>query len=446
MHFWTAVFLSDSAPATCEDINSSSQQTKQAAATEGAKLTRTRSVDDLHKGEEESRRVSIVEGSPLVRRLSDPNLSELKLDGGRMGTPTQARKMADLQLSGTTQREDEMERENHSSDKAIHSKECEEAGKEDANNLKQEAYTVTHSETKTNPECLINGHSNGLPNGDCSDTESVGIPDEENSRTSTPKHPKCSSRKSLDGPLNGSTDTLIGESICKDGNTDLNHWSECNGHTDTSDENENKALELRVETDPPNSAATINLSNKLKSISISTSTSDLTSSNITAHPPILNGPVFWSSTMPVCSSESLPDLRNGKNQSARHASSSSIPNFYSAPSSPVLGSDSKPCVTLNDSDSFPIKGSASCLKVGRHLDADGLTAVPAPEQERLRGLIHSYQDEVTQLRQDLIQMQKLQKQSSQMRQLFHPEAVNGVCHEKTVSTLMCINDMQVIFK
>ncbi|XP_033627288.1 myotubularin-related protein 3-like [Asterias rubens] len=425
LNFWAAVFLSDSAPATCEDVNSNSQKAKQAASTEGAKLPRTRSVDDLHKGEEESQRGSIVEGSPLVRRLSDPNLSELKLDGGRIGSPPQGIKITDLQLSGTAVKADEIDQdtETNSSDEIIN---------KESEDLNQEVDSM--SETETNTECLTNGHSNGLPNGDCSDNDSVNVPYEGSSRTSTPRHHKCSSRQSLDGPMNGSTDTLTGDSISRDGNQDLNHWNECNGHADASNENGHSPLELRVDTDPADSLANNGLSTKqtVNSISISTSTSDLTCSNITTTLPLRNGPLFWNTHMSVCGSESLPDLRNGDNQNTRHASSSSIPNFYSAPSSPISGSDSKPCLSSNDSDSLPIKGSASCLKVGRHLDADGLTTVPAPEQERLLGLIHGYQDEVTMLRQELIRMQKLVQQSTHGRPLFPPVAINGLCQEKAI--------------
>ncbi|XP_022096310.1 myotubularin-related protein 3-like isoform X2 [Acanthaster planci] len=427
MHFWTAVFLSDSTPATCDD-NSSLLQTAQTATGEGAKLTRTRSVDDLHKGEEENRRGSIVEGSPLVRRLSDPNLSELKLDGGRIGTPPQTRKLADRPLGGAV-----MRGEGDESDPSLDANASTSADEpvtadfQDGNNPNEDS--ATSNEEEVNSEPLTNGHANGLLNGDCSDSDPDDAPLDENSRTSTPKRCQGSghSRQSVEGIMNGSTDTLTEDSSSRDGNSDNNHWHECNGHTDTSDvEDENAVLELRAESD---NAAHNSLSSGSKqmgkSISISTSTSDLTSSAVGSRLPDLNGTLF------ISGSTSLPELGiqtsmpNGDSQHVRYISSSSIPNFVSAPSSPV-SSESQSCLTPNELEVFPLKGSASGLKVGRHFDEDGLTPIAAPEQDRLLGIMHKHQNEVAILRQEIIRLQKLLQQTSQMKALIPNATLNGV--------------------
>ncbi|XP_038061962.1 myotubularin-related protein 3-like isoform X2 [Patiria miniata] len=425
MHFWTAVFLSDSTPATCDD-NSSFLQTAQTATGEGAKLTRTRSVDDLHKSEEENHRGSIVEGGPLVRRLSDPNLSELKLDGGRIGTPPQTRKLADRPIGGAVLRGegDEME-STHDPEGSNNS--AEEAADPDNQDVNQIEDSAASSETDLNSEPLTNGHSNGLLNGDCTDSDPDDTILDENSRTSTPKRCHSSSQQTVDKPMNGSTDTLTEELMSsRDGNPELNHWNECNGHTDTSDvEDEHQVFELKAECEIT-AANSLPSDNKQlgKSISISTSTSDLTSSTISGHPPDTTRTLFISESASLPELGIQTNLPNGDSHHVRHISSSSIQNFVSAPSSPV-SSESQPCLTP-DLEMLTAKASTSGLKVGRHFDEDGLTTIPAPGQDRLLGIMHRHQNEVAVLRHEVIRLQKLLQQSSHMKALFPHVALNGV--------------------
>ncbi|XP_071848456.1 phosphatidylinositol-3,5-bisphosphate 3-phosphatase MTMR3-like [Apostichopus japonicus] len=108
LHFWSKLFMSESSRSEVED--GSTWAHSETSGIGSPKLPRTRSFDDIHKTvcEDGERRASFVETTSLARTSSDPNLSDLRLEEF-VGTPPKGTYMissTEVESKGGTQESD----------------------------------------------------------------------------------------------------------------------------------------------------------------------------------------------------------------------------------------------------------------------------------------------------------------------------------------------------
>ncbi len=445
---WKSVYMSDIAPASPDE----SMQTSVHSPTETGKLTRTRSVDDIHtaSAEDDSRRGSIGENPTMPRRLSDPNLSDLRLEG-RIGTPSPNRKLSERSPESPTLEP-----------KDVKSEESEQVAETEVSEDKTPVANG-HSDMDSEPDHMENGEAdlakpltNGhddLLNGNCVDEEDFdpqSNDDSKNSMTSTPvKSCRTNSVHSVDdSKLDGSTDTLTGEnsSAQQPGEGIPSVENHHNGHLCNGDAGGEVDIETpkgsrtnsrngscdEVDKEAVSGSLLLPNSRKLEHCtSISTSTSDISSSHIGMSEALclesMRAPMFWSTNNLSNEARTRPQmplhtkLANDP-RSRNHSGGSSIPSFASAHSSPrpSPGYEGHPPLKFSampnhtpPQPSLPL--SPSTLRLGRHLDEDGLTCVNMPQQSQLLELMQQHEQEMLMLHQKVQQMHNYLKQMQEQQ-------------------------------
>ena len=439
---WKSVYMSDTAPASPEE--SASLQTSVHSPTETTKLPRTRSVDDIHTAstEEDSRRGSIGDSPAMPRRLSDPNLSDLRLEG-RIGTPPTNRKISSSERSPESPNIELRDGIEQKQEQVNETEQVEESkpvmnGHSD---MDSESDNLENGDEEA-PKPLTNGHDD-LLNGNCVEEDDFNPPlsndSSKNSMTSTPvKACRTNSANSVDsGKLDGSTDTLTEDTSqqtedCISVGTHNGHL--CNGDAfgtdiETPKGSRTNSLNNSYETDQDCHMLQANGRKLENCTSISTSTSDISSSHIGVSEALclesMRAPMFWSTNNLSGEARTRPmplhtKLANDP-RSRNHSGGSSIP-YASAHSSPrpSPGIEGHPPLKFSampnhtpPQPTLPL--SPSTLRLGRHLDEDGLTCVNMPAQVQLLDLMQQHEQEIMALHHKVQQMHNYMKQMQEQQ-------------------------------
>ncbi|XP_033119370.1 myotubularin-related protein 4-like isoform X2 [Anneissia japonica] len=429
LHLWANVYMSDSVATSPDDITPTGPAPDVQMA-DASQLPRTKSCDDISKavneiseGKETSKEIS-----NLHRTSSDPNLSDIRselsigVSPPRRGSdisPEALRKNInnlELQMMAETSIEEDAAKKDTESEPSV----------------KQLSNTVitTNGFYKNDDEVdnsfdstNHNGHvPNGIANGIA--TSMAGF---DGSPKDCAKIPGKAFRTSLDAHLESSTETLT-EEVVNNQVPEQNGLK--NGHIDEISLGTNGLL-------------------KSKSSTISTSTTDISDSTIGLLDSIdknrtidyeremySKSEIFYKSYPPL-SIKTSKSFYNGSNTShARNLSGSSLLSSASEYSTP----NASPRCELNghggslDSHRSCVNGSTpSMLRIGRHLDEDGLTTVKDPYQNQMlamerqhRRIIEEYETKLKQLKHLLISNRNFQFDRS-----FEPEFSSEEAHANT---------------
>eukprot|EP00057_Strongylocentrotus_purpuratus_P033220 XP_790636.3 PREDICTED: myotubularin-related protein 4 [Strongylocentrotus purpuratus] len=441
LDLWIAVYLSETSHSICEDSGPAPvQQASQSGVNpaESPKLSRTRSFDNIHKSvsEEEPSRGNIGgDTQGLTRTSSDPNLSDLKMES-TLGTSPKTRMIPPLPLD---QREDQDPKDDE--DEPITNGHTEEDGSENeeeeeglSNGYEAEEESsgseapLTNGVDGSSEECerqqtnegevqISNGHdvrlSNGLTNGHTDEDFEEESP-EGSPMCSTPRK-SARSKHILDVHMESSTETVTEDpspAHLKDGDPKvLMGPGDCNGF-------DNSPVESNGESTPNgemlNGHAAMLKGLLFQSSSISTSTSDISNSHV-------GYPVKKTPSVPLPTEHHIPYLPSSDDGDitplAKHlsklSSGGSLSNGHSNHISQSAAMGSEPsfstclsrtssCSNSNGLDAMggdALGDSQRQLKLGRHLDMDGLTCIKDPRQRRMLGILQEQQGKMEAMRQ-----------------------------------------------
>lgn len=441
LDLWIAVYLSETIHSICEDSGPApSHQNTQSGVNpaDSPKLSRTRSFDNIHKSvsEEEPNRGTIAgDTQGLTRTSSDPNLSDLKLDS-TLGTSPKNRIIPPLPL----------EREGSEEQDATEGEEPLTNGHTDIVDAEEEEEGMVangHDEPLENSDGqtqLTNGVNDHLDEGDSQETlyeEDAMLSNDHNVRLSNgwgnghiceedsePESPEgspmCSTpRKSartklgLDPHMESSTETVTEESADHrkmDDPQPLVAAADCNGVDFSPETNGNSTPNGEM----LNGQAAFMKGILLQSSSISTSTSDISNSHV-------GYPVTKSPSVPLQSINHIPNLPttdnggivplakhlnrlsslevnlcNGHSKQLSQAAVASEPSFSTCLSRTSSFSNGN---GLDATGGDVFGDSQRQLKLGRHLDLDGLTCIRDVRQKRMLEIFKEQQDKVELMRQ-----------------------------------------------
>ncbi|XP_063963079.1 myotubularin-related protein 4-like isoform X1 [Lytechinus pictus] len=433
LDLWIAVYLSETSHSICEDSGPPVQQASQSGLNpaESPKLSRTRSFDNIHKSvseDEPSRGNMGGDTQGLTRTSSDPNLSDLKIES-TLGTSPKNRIIPPLPL----EREDEEAKDTQ--DEPLTNGHTQEDGSDNEEGERgltnghgveengDSAVTLTNGVIGTPEDCEQqeingNGHdirlSNGLTNGH-TEEDFEGEISEGSPLSSTPrKTPRT--KHILDAHMESSTETVTEDSSPEHKRTDDPKVqmgpTDCNGFDHSPVESNG---DITPNGDILNGHAALMKGLLFQSSSISTSTSDISNSHVgyqvkqsasvpiqtghhIPHLPLLDDGDITPLANHLSKLSSLGvSLSNGHNN---HISQSAV--VGSEPSFSTCLSRTSSCSNSNGLEAMvgdALGDSQRQLKLGRHLDLDGLTCIKDPRQRRMLGILQEQQQKMEVMKQ-----------------------------------------------